>query len=368
MKIGIPREVKIEENRVSCPPGGVRMLLQGGHQVFVQQGAGIGSGFSDDDYVQAGAILVPAAADAWSSDMVLKVKEPTPSEYPYLRPGLILFTYLHLAASRELTQALLDNKVTAIAYETIEVGRRLPLLEPMSEVAGRMSVLVGAHFLSKAQGGKGVLLVGVPGVLPGNVLVLGGGTAGVNAARAAAEMGAEATILEIDIEKMRLIDLMMHGNVRTLYSNEQHLLEMLPATDLLIGAVLVPGARAPKLIRREMLRLMKPGSVFVDISIDQGGCAETSRVTTHADPVYEEEGILHYCVGNMPGAYARTAAQALTNATLPYAVAIANRAVDGAMRSMPDLRLGLNTYDGCVTHHAVAEAHGLEYCKNPFEG
>jgi alanine dehydrogenase len=366
MRIGVPKEVKVAENRVSCPPGGVRMLLQGGHQVFVQQGAGIGSGFSDDDYLQAGAVMVPIAADAWGCDMVLKVKEPVPAEYPFLHRGLLLFTYLHLAASRELTQTLLDARVTGIAYETIEVGRRLPLLEPMSEVAGRMSVLVGAHYLSKAQGGKGVLLVGVPGVLPGNVTVLGGGTAGVNAARTAANMGAEVTILEIDIEKMRFIDLTMHGSVRTLFSNEQHLLERLPDTDLLIGAVLVPGARAPRLIKREMLRLMKPGSVFVDISIDQGGCADTSRVTTHADPVYEEEGIIHYCVGNMPGAYARTAAQALTNATLPYAVAIANRGVEAAMRAMPDLRLGLNTYDGCVTHPAVAEAHGMEYCPNPF--
>ncbi len=366
MRIGVPKEVKVAENRVSCPPGGVRMLLQGGHQVFVQQGAGIGSGFSDDDYLQAGAVMVPIAADAWGCDMVLKVKEPVPAEYPFLHRGLLLFTYLHLAASRELTQTLLDARVTGIAYETIEVGRRLPLLEPMSEVAGRMSVLVGAHYLSKAQGGKGVLLVGVPGVLPGNVTVLGGGTAGVNAARTAANMGAEVTILEIDIEKMRFIDLTMHGSVRTLFSNEQHLLERLPDTDLLIGAVLVPGSRAPRLIKREMLRLMKPGSVFVDISIDQGGCADTSRVTTHADPVYEEEGIIHYCVGNMPGAYARTAAQALTNATLPYAVAIANRGVEAAMRAMPDLRLGLNTYDGCVTHPAVAEAHGMEYCPNPF--
>jgi alanine dehydrogenase len=367
MRIGVPREVKVKESRVSCTPGGVRMLGQQGHAVFVEAGAGLGSGFSDEEYAAAGATIVPTAAEAWANEMVIKVKEPVPAEYDFLHPGLLLFTYLHLAASRELTEVMLARGVTGIAYETIEVGRRLPLLEPMSEIAGRMSALIGAHYLSKAQGGKGVLLAGVPGVMPGKVLVLGGGTAGVNAARAAAEMGANAVILEIDIEKMRFIDLALRGAVNTLYSNEQHLLEMLPDTDLLIGAVLVPGARAPKLVRREMLRLMKPGSVFVDIAIDQGGCAETSHVTTHDDPTYVEEGIIHYCVGNMPGAYARTATQALTNATMPYALAIANLGAARAMSTMPDLRLGLNTWKGQITHPAVAAAHDLPYVHNPFE-
>jgi alanine dehydrogenase len=248
-----------------------------------------------------------------------------------------------------------------IAYETIEVGRRLPLLEPMSEIAGRMSAVVGAHYLSRAQGGKGVLLGGVPGVLPGNVLVLGGGTAGVNAGRMAAGLGANLTILEVDLEKMRFLDISLHQGARTLYSNEQNLVDMLPQVDLLIGAVLVPGAKAPKLLRRDMLKAMKPGSVFVDIAIDQGGCAETSRPTTHDDPVYVEQGIIHYCVANMPGAYSRTATQALTNATMPYALKIANMGAEEAIRRLPELRKGLNTRQGLLTCQPVAEAHSLTY-------
>ncbi|MHB9134521.1 MAG: alanine dehydrogenase [Armatimonadota bacterium] len=366
MRIGIPKEVKTKESRVACTPGGVRMLAQQGHVVFVEREAGIGSGFPDDTYVAAGATMVPTAEEAWGCSLVLKVKEPTPAEYRFLRADLLLFTYLHLAADRPLTEALLAAKTTAIAYETVEVGRRLPLLEPMSEIAGRMSTVVGAHYLSKAQGGKGVLLGGVPGVLPGNVLVIGGGTAGINAGRMAAGIGADVTILEIDLEKMRFLDITMHSAAHTLYSNEQNLLERLPSVDLLIGAVLLPGARAPKLIHRGMLSLMKPGSVFVDIAVDQGGCAETTRPTTHDDPVYEEEGILHYCVANMPGAYARTATQALTNATLPYAVKIADLGFERAMRQMQDLRLGLNTWDGQILCPGVAEAHGLPCAENPF--
>ncbi len=366
MLIGIPREVKTKENRVSCTPGGVRMLARQGHQVHVEHDAGVGSGFPDDTYRDAGGVIVPTAADAWGCEMVLKVKEPVAAEYHFLRPELLLFTYLHLAADRKLTDALLASRTTGLAYETVAVGHRLPLLEPMSEIAGRMSVLVGANFLSKALGGKGVLLGGVPGVLPGNVLVLGGGTAGINAGRMAAGVGAEVTILEVDLEKMRFLDITLHSSAHTLYSNEQNLLERLPTDDLLIGAVLLPGARAPKLITRDMLSLMKPGSVFVDIAIDQGGCADTSRPTTHDDPIYEENGVIHYCVTNMPGAYARTATQALTNATLPYAVKIANLGFDAAMRQMTDLRQGLNTWHGQLTHSAVAEAHGLPYFPNPF--
>ena len=366
MKVGIPKEIKVKESRVSCTPGGARMLVQQGHQVLVEQGAGLGSGFEDEQYVLAGATIVPSAADAWACDLVLKVKEPIAPEYRYLRHDLVLFTYLHLAADPKLTKALVDSKVTAVAYETVEVGSRLPLLEPMSEIAGRMSAVVGAHYLSKAQGGKGVLLGGVPGVLPGNVLVLGGGTAGINAGRMVAGLGAAVTILEVDLQKMRFLDITMSHAAMTLYSNEQNLLERLPSVDLLIGAVLVPGAKAPKLIRRNMLDLMKPGSVFVDIAIDQGGCAESSPPTTHDDPVYVEHNVIHYCVANMPGAYARTATLALTNATLPYAVKIANLGLEPAMRQMADLRAGLNVYQGRITYRAVAEAVGLPAAPNPF--
>jgi alanine dehydrogenase len=359
--IGIPKETKNKENRIASTPASVRMFTQAGHDVLVQAGAGEGSGFADAQYLAAGAKIVPTAADAWAADMVLKVKEPTPAEFQFLRPGLVLFTYLHLAADRALTEALVAKKVTGIAYETVQAGRRLPLLEPMSEIAGRMSTMVGAYYLSKAQGGKGVLLGGVPGVLPGNVLIIGGGMAGINAGRVAAGIGAEVTILEVDLQQMRFLDISLRGEAHTLYSNEQNLMEMLPHVDLLIGAVLVPGARAPKLIRRGMLTVMKPGAVFVDIAIDQGGCAETSRPTTHENPVYVEEDTIHYCVTNMPGAYARTATQALTNATTPYALKLANLGVAEALRQVPDLLPGLNTHEGAVTYKAVAEAHGMPY-------
>lgn len=366
MKIGVPKETKIKENRVACTPAGVRMLVQAGHEVCVQAGAGAGSGFADELYAQCGAQIVPTAADAWGCEMVIKVKEPVEAEFGFLRKGLLLFTYLHLAAEKKLTDALVRSGATGIAYETVQTGRRLPLLEPMSEIAGRMSAIIGAYYLSKAQGGKGVLLGGVPGVLPGKVLIIGGGTAGINAGRVAAGVGADVTILEVDVQQMRFLDISLHGSAHTLYSNEQNLMEMLPGVDLLIGAVLVPGAKAPKLIRRDMLRVMKPGAVFVDIAIDQGGCAETSRPTTHENPVYVEEGTIHYCVTNMPGGYARTATQALTNATIPYAMKIANLGLDEAMRQMPDLRLGLNTHAGQVTYKAVADAHGMAYYEAKF--
>lgn len=361
MKIGIPKEIKIKENRVSCTPAGARMLVQAGHEVLVQQSAGDGSGFTDEQYTLAGARIVPTAADAWSAQMVIKVKEPVPSEYGFLRPDLLLFTYLHLAADKKLTEELVKSKTTGIAYETVQIGRRLPLLEPMSEIAGRMSAIVGAFYLSKAQGGEGVLLGGVPGVLPGNVLIIGGGTSGINAGRVAAGMGAEVTILEVDLQQMRYLDISLHGSAHTLYSNEQNLIDMLPKVDLLIGAVLVPGAKAPKLISRPMLKAMKKGSVFVDIAIDQGGCAETSRPTTHENPIYVEEDTVHYCVANMPGAYARTATMALTNATIPYAVKLANFGFENALQSVPELVPGLNTHAGYVTYKAVADATGLPY-------
>jgi alanine dehydrogenase len=296
--------------------------------------------------------------------MIVKVKEPLQVEFPLLRKGQILFTYLHLAASKPLTEALLTAGVTGIAYETIHVANRLPLLEPMSEIAGRMSVVMGANFLAKHHGGSGVLLGGVPGVLPGRVVVIGGGTAGVNAARMATGLGADVTILEVDLERMRFLDITM-GSAHTLYSSESHLQELMPNVDLLIGAVLLPGAKAPKLITRAMLKKMKPGSVLVDIAIDQGGCAETSRPTTHLNPVYVEEGVTHYCVANMPAAYARTATQALTNVTYRYIELLADFGVEKACQKQPVLIGGINTRDGKLTCQAVAEAHGMKY-QPPF--
>ena len=359
MIIGVPKEIKEQEYRVALLPSGAYQLSQRGHTVLVERGAGAGAGYPDQEYAQAGARLIDTHAEVFAqADLIIKVKEPLPSEYPLLRRGQILFTYLHLAASRSLTEALMKSGATCIAYETIEVNRRLPLLEPMSEIAGRMSVLVGGYFLAKHFGGSGTLLGGVPGVLPGRVVVLGGGAAGVNAARMAQGLGADVTILEVDLERMRFLDITLH-TAHTLYSNEAHLLELLPTVDLLIGAVLVPGAKAPKLIRREMLRRMRPGSVLVDIAIDQGGCAETSRATTHHQPVFVEEGVTHYCVANMPGAYARTATQALTNVTYRYLEMLADLGLDDACQRNPALVGGINIRDGKITYKAVAEAHGL---------
>ena len=357
MIIGIPKEIKEQEFRVALLPSGVYQLTRRGHEVLVERGAGAGAGYPDVEYEQAGAKLV-ATHDAVfeKAELVIKVKEPLPVEFPLLRPGQVLFTYLHLAASRSLTDALVKSGVIALAYETVEVNRRLPLLEPMSEIAGRMSVLVGGYFLAKHCGGSGVLLGGVPGVLPGKVVVLGGGTAGINAARMAQGVGADVTILEVDLERMRFLDITLH-TAHTLYSNESHLMELLPNVDLLIGAVLVPGSRAPRLIRRDMLRRMRPGSVLVDIAIDQGGCAETSRPTTHHDPVYVEEGVTHYCVANMPGAYARTATQALTNVTYRYIELLADHGVNEACKKEPALLSGINVANGKIMHPAVAAAH-----------
>src|SRR5207302_8313516 len=350
MIIGVPREIKDQEYRVALLPSAAYQLIQRGHQVVVERGAGAGAGYPDGDYEQAGAKLVDGHAAVFEqADLLVKVKEPQPSEYPLLRPGQILFTYLHLAASRSLTEALINAGVTALAYETIEVNHRLPLLEPMSEIAGRMSILVGGYFLAKHFGGSGVLLGGVPGVLPGRVVVLGGGSSGINAARMAQGLGADVTILEVDLERMRFLDITLH-TAHTLYSNEAHLLELLPSVDLLVGAVLLPGARAPKLIRRDMLRRMRPGSVLVDIAIDQGGCAETSRPTTHDNPVFVEEGVTHYCVANMPGAYARTATQALTNVTYRFIELVADSGLAEASKLQPALLSGINVMDGKLTH------------------
>jgi alanine dehydrogenase len=360
MTIGVPKEIKTQEHRVALLPSGVYQLVKHGHEVIVERSAGADSGYPDADYAAGGATLVDAHEAAFAADLIVKVKEPVPGEYALLRSGQTLFTYLHLAANRELTDALLKSGATAIAYETVTHNHRLPLLEPMSEIAGRMSVIVGGHFLAKPHGGKGVLLGGVPGVLPGKVVVLGGGTSGVNAARMATGLGADVTILEVDVERMRFLDITMHAT-HTLYSSEAHLRELMPAVDLLIGAVLVPGARAPRLISRAMLRSMKPGSVFVDIAIDQGGCAETSRPTTHDEPTYVEEGVLHYCVANMPGAYARTATQALTNVTYPYIEALAEHGLAAACGKFDGLAAGVNVRDGQLTCDAVAKAHGLPF-------
>lgn len=361
MIIGVPKEIKEQEYRVALLPSAAYQLIKRGHQVLVEQSAGTGAGYPDADYQRAGATLVNDHAAVFEkSELVVKVKEPLPAEYGLLRPGQILFTYLHLAADLALTQSLMKSGVTALAYETIEVNRRLPLLEPMSEIAGRMSILVGGYFLAKHFGGSGVLLGGVPGVLPGRVVVLGGGTSGINAARMAQGLGADVTILEVDLERMRFLDITLH-TAHTLYSNEAHLMELLPSVDLLIGAVLLPGARAPKLISREMLRRMRPGSVLVDIAIDQGGCAETSRPTTHHNPVFVQEGVTHYCVANMPGAYARTATQALTNVTYRYIELLADSGLAEACERQPALLGGINIMRGRLTQKAVAEAHNLPW-------
>src|SRR5437588_11773127 len=361
MIIGVPKEIKEQERRVALLPSAVNQLTRHGHSVLVEKNAGAGSGYRDETYAKAGAEIVDQAKAVFSrADMIVKVKEPLDAEFPLLRKGQILFTYLHLAASKPLTDALLKSGVTGVAYETIQVANRLPLLEPMSEVAGRMSVVMGAYFLAKHNNGSGVLLGGVPGVLPGRVVVVGGGTSGVNAARMAMGLGAEVVILDVDLERLRYLDLAME-NTNTLYSSEANLQDLMADCDLLIGAVLLPGAKAPTLITRQMLRKMKPGSVLVDISIDQGGCAETSRPTTHLDPVYVEENVTHYCVANMPAAYARTATQALTNVTYRYIELLADLGLEEACRKQPALIGGINTRDGRLTCRAVAEAHGLKY-------
>lgn len=363
MKIGIPKEIKTHEYRVGLAPAGVRELALHGHQVFVEQGAAAGIGFSDDDYRKAGADILATPVEVFrAADMIVKVKEPQPGEIVLLRPGQILFTYLHLAADRAQTEGLLASGATCIAYETVtDVRGGLPLLSPMSEVAGRMSVQVGAHYLEKEQGGAGILLGGVPGVSAARVVVLGGGVSGTNAARVA--IGCEASVVVIDrsLPRLKELDLQFGANAQTLFATTDTIERQVIAADLVIGAVLVPGAAAPKLITRDMVRRMRPGSVFVDIAIDQGGCSETSRPTTHANPVYVDEGVVHYCVTNMPGAVARTSTIALNNATLPFVLALADKGFARAMREDAHLRAGLNVHAGKVTYRAVAEVFGLTY-------
>jgi alanine dehydrogenase len=360
--VGVPKEVKDNEFRVALTPEGARELTAAGHRVLIQDGAGEGSSLPQARYERAGAEIVPTAKDVWTSaDMILKVKEPIPDEYDLLQEGQVLFTYLHLAASKELTETLLERKVTGIAYETVQLpDGRLPLLAPMSEVAGRMAPHVGARLQEKEYGGRGILMGGVSGVRPAKVLVLGAGMAGMNAAWIAQGMEAEVIVIDRNLDKLRLIDQMMRGRVVTLASDRLTIEQRVRETDILIGTVLVPGAKAPKLVTAEMVESMRPGSVIIDISIDQGGSVETSHMTTHSDPTYIVGGVVHYAVGNMPGAVPNTSTYALTNVTLPYVVAIADQGVEAAMRADPVLAPGLNTYRGSLTNRPVAEAHGLE--------
>ncbi|HET6440698.1 MAG TPA: alanine dehydrogenase [Anaeromyxobacter sp.] len=361
MRVGCPREIKNNENRVGLTPAGARSLVAAGHEVTVQAGAGERSGFSDAEYEVVGAKLVPDGGDVYErAELVIKVKEPQPAEIEMLRPGQVLFTYLHLAPDPEQARGLLRRRVTAIAYETIhDATRRLPLLTPMSEVAGRMAAHVGAFYLQQPNGGRGMLLGGVPGVPPAHVVVLGAGVVGLNALKVAVGMGARVTALDKSLPTLRYLDDIFGNRIETLWSNEQHVEEAVRQADLVIGAVLIPGAAAPKLVTRRMLPEMKPGSVIVDVAVDQGGCVETTRPTTHADPVYFVDGVLHYAVANMPGALPRTSTIALTNATLPYALKLASEGVRHALRSDPGFMAGLNTFDGHITCPPVAESLGL---------
>jgi alanine dehydrogenase len=361
MRVGIPKEIKNNEYRVALPPAGVRELTRHGHEVLVQTGAGEGSGFSDGEFAAAGARLLPDAAEVWAgAELVVKVKEPQPAEIAFLRPDLVLFTYLHLAADEALTHALLASGATAIAYETVEDSDgRLPLLAPMSEVAGRMATQVVAHYLQRPEGGRGILMGGVPGTRPAHVVILGAGTVGANAAQVAVGMGAQVTLLDINTERLRTLDDTLHGRLITLYSSENALIEALRTTDAVIGAVLVTGARAPRLVTRAMLGLMPRASVIVDVAVDQGGCVETTHATTHSDPTYVVDGVLHYGVANMPGAVPRTSSFALSNATLRYVLRIADRGAQAALAADPGLARGLNIAAGRVLHPAVAQTFGL---------
>ncbi len=368
MIIGVPKEVKDNEYRVALTPGGAEMLITAGHRVLVETGAGAGSGFRDSEYEHCGVQIISSAEEVFAgADMVLKVKEPVPQEYDFLREGLVLFTYLHLAASEKLTRVLMDRGVTAVAYETVELpDGSLPLLVPMSEVAGRMAVQVGAHYLEKMNGGRGKLLGGVPGVRPSLVTIIGGGVVGTNAAQVALGMGAHVVIIDRNVDRLRYLSEVLHGNLTTLSSNPRNIAEAVRPADLLIGAVLIPGAKAPHLVTRQMIETMEPGSVVVDVAIDQGGCIETSRPTTHSDPVYTVSGVLHYGVTNMPGAVPRTSTYALSNATLPYALKLANLGFTDATAADPALAKGVNAFQGYITYRAVAETFGLEYL--PLEG
>ncbi len=363
MIIGVPKEIKIKENRVSLTPGGAHLLALAGHQILVERGAGEGSGFRDAEYLESGAQVVASAEEAWTrADMVLKVKEPLPSEYPFLRPGLLLFTYLHLAAEEKLTRTLMEQRVQAIAYETVELpDGSLPLLTPMSEVAGKMAIQVAAHYLEKTQGGRGKLLGGVPGVRPADVVIVGGGTVGTAAAQVALGMGADVTILDIQIDRLRYLNQILHGSLTTLYSSPYNIANAVQYADVVVGAVLIKGAKAPKLVTKAMVQAMTPGSVIVDVAIDQGGSVETIHPTTHSDPTFEVNGVIHYGVTNMPGAVPRTSTYALSNATLPYVRELADLGFAEAIKRDAALARGVNVLAGEVTYPAVADAFGLEH-------
>jgi len=362
MIIGVPKEIKNNENRVAVTPAGVAEFIKHGHTVYVQETAGAGSGFSDEEYIDAGAQLLPTIEEVYAiAEMIIKVKEPIEPEYKLIKENQLLFTYFHFASYEPLTHAMIDNGSICLAYETVEVNRALPLLVPMSEVAGRMSIQEGAKYLEKPMGGRGILLGGVPGVKPANVVVLGGGIVGTQAAKMAAGLGANVTIMDISLNRLRQLDDIMPANVTTQYSNEYNIREAVKTADLVIGGVLIPGAKAPKLITRDMLPTMREGTVIVDVAIDQGGCFETSKPTTHADPTYVIDGVVHYCVANMPGAVPYTSTLALTNATLPYAIQLANKGWQQACKDDANLRLGLNVVNGKVVYEGVSTAFNLPY-------
>jgi alanine dehydrogenase len=363
MIIGVPREIKDNENRVAVTPGGVGEYVNHGHTVLVEQSAGTGSGFSDEEYRSAGAEIVSTPDEIFErADMIVKVKEPIAPEYPLLREGQILYTYLHLAAEEALTKVLVNQKVTAVAYETVQLpDRSLPLLAPMSEVAGRMATQVSAQYLSKTYGGRGLLLGGVPGVAPARVSIVGGGIVGTNSAQMALGMGAEVTILDVNIDRLRYLEHVLHGRLRTMASNQQNLADVVAESDVVIGGVLIPGAKAPKLVTKEMIASMNDGAVVVDVAIDQGGCIETARPTTHSNPTYVESGVVHYGVTNMPGAVPRTSTIALSNVTLPFGLKLADLGFEQAVRRDQALALGVNTYGGQITYGSVADAFGMEF-------
>ncbi len=363
MIIGVPKEIKNNENRVALTPAGVAEFKKHGHTIYIQSTAGVGSGFSDEEYVKAGASILPTIEETYAiAEMIVKVKEPIESEYSLIKPNQLLFTYFHFASHEPLTHAMIKSGATCLAYETVEkADRSLPLLVPMSEVAGRMSIQQGAKYLEKPMGGRGILLGGVPGVKPANVLVLGGGIVGTQAAKMAAGFGARVTIMDISIPRLRQLDDIMPANVDTVFSNEYNIREAIQKSDLIIGAVLIPGAKAPNLITRDMLKTIRDGAVMVDVAVDQGGCFETTRPTTHADPTYVIDGVIHYSVANMPGAVPYTSTLALTNATLPYALQLADKGWKKACNENNELKLGLNVIDGNVVYKAVSDAFGLEY-------
>lgn len=361
MIVGVPKEIKDNEYRVAMTPGGARQLVEAGHKVWVETNAGEGSGFPDAQYREAGAKIVPSNADAWGAQMVIKVKEPQPGEYGFMRPDLVLFTFLHLAAEERLTREMMKRGLTGIAYETVELPNgHLPLLTPMSEVAGRMAIQVGAHYMEKMNGGRGKLLGGVPGVRPADVVIVGAGVVGTNAAQMALGVGAHVFIIDINLDRLRYLDEVMGGRLTTLSSNPLTIAEAVRRADLVVGAVLVKGAKAPKLVTREMIGAMTPGSVIVDVAVDQGGCVEATRPTTHSDPIIMVDGVILYCVANMPGAVPRTSTYALSNATLPYAVKLANLGAEAAIQTDSALARGVNTYKGKITYPGVAEAFDLE--------